>query len=170
MFFAFAGILGPHPGIAQDVAEPRVTLESAWVVGAAEGGERLVEGARPEGAVQRLYTARFRYEGTRPAPRLRIVLGIPDGMNYLADSALGPGAEISYSVDGGRSFGAPAELSLPPAADDPEGEPRAVTSPDYTHIRWELAGPHLPGLAGLVSFRAVPGDGGRDESAAAETP
>ncbi|HUG99579.1 MAG TPA: hypothetical protein VMQ83_10440 [Gammaproteobacteria bacterium] len=170
VFFAFAGILGAHSGIAQDVAEPRVSLEPAWVVGAADGGERLVEGARPEGAVQRLYTARFRYEGTRPAPRLRIVLGIPDGMNYVANSALGPGAEIRFSVDGGRSFGAPAELSLSPAADDPEGEPRAARIADYSHIRWELAGPHLPGVAGLVSFRAVPGDGGRDDSAAPETP
>ena len=170
MFLAVAGILGPHAGIAQDVAEPRVTLESAWVVGAADGGERLVAGARPEGAVQRLYTARFRYEGTRPAPGLRIVLRVPEGMIYVANSALGPGAEISYSVDGGQSFGAPAELSLPPVADDPEGEPRAATSADYSHIRWELPGPHLPGVAGLVSFRAVPGDGGRDDSAAPETP
>ena len=170
MFLAFAGVLGAQPGMAQDVAEPLVTLEWAWVAGAADGGERLVEGARPEGAVERLYTARFRYEGTRPAPRLQVVLGIPDGMHYVADSALGPGAEISYSVDGGRSFGAPGTLSLPPAADDPDGEPRAVTSADYTHIRWELAGPHLPGTAGLVSFRAVPGDGGRDDSGLPETP
>lgn len=170
MLLAFAGILGPHPASAQDVAEPRVTLESAWVAGAADGGERLVEGARPEGAVERLYTARFRYEGTRPAPRLRIVLGIPDGMQYVANSALGPGAEVSYSVDGGRSFGPPAELSLPSAADDPAGEPRAATTADYTHIRWELPGPHFPGLAGLVSFRAVPGDGERDDSDPPETP
>lgn len=159
VFFALAGVFGPIPGLTQDVAEPVPTLESAWVVGTEAGGERLVSGRRPAGAEQRLYTARFRYEGTRPAPRLRIVLEIPAGMQYIAGSALGPGAEVSYSVDGGQNFSAPGELALPTNPDDPESPRRPATAADYTHIRWELPGPHPPGLAGLVSYRASPVEG-----------
>jgi hypothetical protein len=141
---------------ALDVVEPTVTVESAWLAATTEGGEHLVAGPRPEGASEQLVTARFRYEGTRPAPRLRIVLAIPDGMHYVADSALGPGAEISYSVDGGQSFGPAAALSLPVDADDPDTAMRTAKTTDYSHIRWELPGTHPPGLAGLVSFRARP--------------
>lgn len=156
VWLAATTLLAPAPAGAQDVVEPSVTVESAWLVATEEGGERLVAGPRPKGASEQLVTGRFRYEGTEPAGRLRIVLAIPDGMHYVADSALGPGAEVSYSVDGGRSFGPPAALWLPVDPEDPDTAMRTAKTTDYSHIRWELPGTHPPGLAGLVSFRARP--------------
>jgi hypothetical protein len=136
-------------------AEPRVTLESAWLVAADDGpGMRLVS-VPPDGGAdkgEQLVTGRFRFEGSTPAHGLRIVIQVPQGRHYVAGSATGPRAEIRYSVDGATFAGA-AELSMPAAAKDGAGERRAALPEEYTHIRWELPGVFLPGTAGLVSFR-----------------
>lgn len=139
-----ASVLLPSHADAQEAAEPRVTVESAWVVtGGEDARERLAMEPGPEIMAERLYTLRFRYEGLEPAAGLRIVHEIPAGARYVAGSALGPGAEVHYSEDGGRSFAAAEELSGPA---------------NYTHIRWILPGAHPPGTAGLVSYRARPQD------------
>lgn len=123
---------------AEPPAEPRIAVESAWVVAREDGGERLVTELPPDGAIEQLVTLRFRHDGTEPAAGLRIVHAVPAGTRFVPGSATGPGAALSYSADGGRTFVAPGELS------DPE---------EATHIRWDFAGEYPPGLAGLVSFR-----------------
>jgi hypothetical protein len=155
VFFIAMGMFYPVHGRAQDPAGPRVVLDSAWVVPAESGvGERLVFGPLPEGPAQRLHTLRFRHEGEAPLAVLQLVHELPAGEEYVPHSATGPRAEISYSVDGGRSFGGPGELRRPADPDDSEqATERAATPADYSHIRWEIPGPHPPGLAGLVSFR-----------------
>jgi hypothetical protein len=147
--------LAPAPAYGEDPARPKVAIEAAWLIAAHdEGGQMLVPGPPPDGALERLYTARFRHEGENPADGLQIILAIPDGEHYIAGSATGPGAEIAYSVDGGQTFDAPAALVLP--VDDADGGARARRAGpvDYSHIRWMLPGTHPPGRAGLVSFRA----------------
>jgi hypothetical protein len=144
-----------------------VSVESAWLLVALDAGaETLATGVRPEGAVERLYTVRFRYEGETAADGLQITLAIPEDVHYVAGSATGPGAEIAYSVDGGRSFGAPGALALPVGEAGAGAETRRAAPPDYSHIRWTLPGAHPPGRTGLVSFRARPVEPGIDE----ETP
>ena len=164
-------------------AEPAVAVEWAWIVPAEEasGGERLVDPPPSEpspsdaplagspaassppassppgsGFAERLYTGRFRFGGEVPARALRIVLPVPAGMHYLPGSATGPGVEIAYSVDGGRSFAAPEALRVMSAAPGALLRTRRARAADYTHIQWLLAGEFVPGLAGLVSFRARP--------------
>lgn len=130
-------------------AVPQVALETAWIVyDEVAGIERLVSAGHrsapgttmPAGAQAQLHTARFRYEASEPAAALRIDLVVPQGGRYLAGSATGPGAVISVSADGGQTFFPTAELR-----------------PDDTVsvLRFELAGPVVPGTAGLVSFRTV---------------
>jgi hypothetical protein len=129
---------------AVSFAAAQFLLESAWLVPGEDGGApRLAAGPGPAGALERLYTARFRHPGVVKARGLQVTVEIPAGMLYVAGSAIGPGAEISYSVDDGESFVPRAEL-------------RDAT--DATHIRWRLEGEFLPGTAGLVSFRARPAD------------
>jgi hypothetical protein len=155
VFSIAMGMLYPTHGGAQALAEPHVVLESAWVLPAEGGaGERLVIGPRPEGPAEHLYTLRFRHEGDGPLAILQLVHPLPAGEEYVPHSARGPRAEISYSVDGGRSFGRPGALRRPADPDDSgQATDRAATPADYSHIRWEIPGPHPPGLAGLVSFR-----------------
>ena len=99
---------------------------------------------------ERLYTVRFRYRGTGPAQGLVLVVPLPVDTWYVPDSATGPGAVISFSVDRGASFDLPEAL----VARNEAGDERPATPADYTHIRWELAGEFPPGLSGIVSFRA----------------
>lgn len=158
-------------------AEAQFLLESAWLVPGEDGTPRLEAGPQPAGAIERLYTARFRHPGVARASGLQITVAIPAGLHYVADSAVGPGAEISYSVDGGQSFASSAELRVAVDPDesansadpaDPEAATRSATAEDYTHIRWRLQGEFLPGTAGLVSFRARPADAGANIEADVE--
>ena len=71
-------------------------------------------------------------------------------MRYVADSAVGPGAEVSYSVDGGRSFDRAENLKVP----GKDGEPRPAVAADYTHIRWRLKNSLKANSVAFVRFRA----------------
>ena len=81
-----------------------------------------------------VYTVQVRNAGNAVVPRPQFVAPIPDHTSYVADTAVGPGADISYSVDGGRSFERPENLRV----HGPGGALRAATATDYTHIRWTL--------------------------------
>ncbi len=72
-------------------------------------------------------------------------------MRYVADSAVGPGAEVSYSVDGGRSFDLPENLKV---RDRKDGELRPALAADYTHIRWRLKNSLKANSVAFVRFRA----------------
>jgi len=67
-------------------------------------------------------------------------------------SASGPGSEVLFSVDNGRSFGRPDELTLAAL----NGGVRGAEPADYTHVRWVLRAPLDAGATGIARFRAVP--------------
>jgi hypothetical protein len=145
----------PVPEAAPEPATPRVEVETDWLAPDEAGdGYRLVRGPQPSGATEQLVSLRFRHLGETPAPGLRIVAALPAGTRYVAGSATGPGALVSYSVDGGASFAAPEALVVP--SENGDAPPRPATPEDYTHIRWDLPGHHAPGTGGLVSFRVRP--------------
>jgi uncharacterized repeat protein (TIGR01451 family) len=76
---------------------------------------------------------------------------VPEHMRYVADSAVGPGAEVSYSIDGGKSFDQAANLRV----QGTDGQPRAAVATDYTHIRWALKNPLKVNSMAFLRFRAV---------------
>src|ERR1700728_890972 len=78
------------------------------------------------------YTLEIRNTASRPLPPPTVDFAIPEHMRYIANSAVGAGAEVSYSVDGGRTFDRPDNLWVAAAG----AEPRPATAADYTHIRW----------------------------------
>src|SRR5262245_7297642 len=57
---------------------------------------------------------------------------VPEHMNYVANSAIGPGTEVTFSVDGGFNYGKPESLTM----SNPDGTKRPASAGDYTHIRW----------------------------------
>jgi uncharacterized repeat protein (TIGR01451 family) len=75
---------------------------------------------------------------------------VPEHMSYVADSALGAGATISYSLDGKR-YAAPEALEVREAAD----KVRAARADEYTHIRWSFQNAIAPGQVAIARFRAV---------------
>lgn len=96
-----------------------------------------------------IYTNSFTNLGTQPADKLVISNPVPAGTEYLGGSATETGADLLFSVDGGKSFGKPAELTVP----DGRGGKRPAEPKDYTTLRWTMRTPLQPGATGVVEFR-----------------
>jgi uncharacterized repeat protein (TIGR01451 family) len=107
--------------------------------------DRVVPGDRV------IYTLEARNTGASALESPIIIHAVPDHMRYIADTAVGPGAEVSYSVDGGRSFAHAEELKVLGA----DGRPRPAVAADYTHIRWQLKNSLNANSVAFVRFRAL---------------
>lgn len=98
-----------------------------------------------------IYTVEIRNTAATALPGPCVDYPVPEHMRYLDDSAVGPGAEVSYSVDGGRSFDRAENLRVP----GPGGALRAATGADYTHIRWQLKNMLKGNSVAFARFRAI---------------
>jgi uncharacterized repeat protein (TIGR01451 family) len=96
------------------------------------------------------YTLRITNQSTVPLRNVAVVQPVPVNTTYLADSASGPGAAVSFSVDGGKTFGPAGSLMI-----EVEGSTRRAQASQYTHIRWQLRNPLAPGATALARFRAT---------------
>ena len=76
---------------------------------------------------------------------------VPEHMNYVANSAIGPGTEVAFSIDGGFKFGKPDSLKVA----NPDGSERKAEPAAYTNIRWVMRNPLKPGDVAFARFRAV---------------
>lgn len=75
---------------------------------------------------------------------------VPEHMRYVADSAMGTGTSIAYSLDG-KQFA--DESALVVRADD--GSSRPARADEYRAIRWTFTAPFAPGSTAFVRYRAV---------------
>jgi uncharacterized repeat protein (TIGR01451 family) len=100
---------------------------------------------------QVLYTLEIRNSGPIAIVSPTVVDPIPLHVVYVADSATGPGAEVSFSVDGGQSFDRPENLRVMGA----DGRPHLAKPSDYTHIRWKLKKTLKSKSTAFARFRAV---------------
>lgn len=96
------------------------------------------------------YTLRITNQSTVPLRNVAVVQPVPANTTYLADSASGPGATVSFSVDGGKTFG-PVDALMVAV----EGSTQRAQASQYTHIRWQLRNPLAPGATALARFRAT---------------
>jgi uncharacterized repeat protein (TIGR01451 family) len=97
-----------------------------------------------------IYTLEVRNTTAATVPPPTVTYPVPEHMIYTADSAVGPITQVTYSVDGGLTFGAPETLKIA----QPGGEPREATAADYTHIRWQLKNALKGNSVAFVRFRA----------------
>jgi uncharacterized repeat protein (TIGR01451 family) len=97
-----------------------------------------------------LYTLEVRNTAQNSVPKPTVTYPVPEHMIYAPDSAVGPGSEVTYSVDAGRSFDTPENLKI----QEPGGLVRPATSVDYTHIRWQLKNALKGNSVAFVRFRA----------------
>ena len=114
-------------------------------------GDGLVPADRVVPGDEVFYTLEIRNRGSRPLPAPSVDFAIPEHMRYVADSAVGAGADVSYSVDGGHTFDRPENLSVVAAGRNP----RPATAADYTHIRWRLKHALKAKAMALARFRAI---------------
>ena len=85
----------------------------------------------------------------QPADNAVINNAVPAHMTYVANSATGPGSDISYSLDG-RTFAADGQLTV-----EENGAPRKARADEYKHIRWVFRDALQPGASAFARFRAV---------------
>ena len=97
-----------------------------------------------------IYTVEVHNAGRNSVDSPTVTQPVPAHMVYLADSAVGPGADVAYSVDGGLSFDAADNLKIAGA----NGAVRVATAADYTHIRWQLKSLLKADSTAFVRFRA----------------
>lgn len=97
-----------------------------------------------------IYTLEVRNTAATTVRAPTVTYPVPEHMSYVAESAVGPATEISYSLDGGRSFDAAENLKV----QDADGQLRPATAADYTHIRWQLKNSLKANSVAFVRFRA----------------
>ena len=97
------------------------------------------------------YTVRIHNPTPAPVRDVVTLQRIPANTSYVLGTAAGPAAEISFSIDGGKSFAAESQLRIT----EPNGVERRPVSSEYTHIRWRLRNALAPGATALARFQAV---------------
>jgi uncharacterized repeat protein (TIGR01451 family) len=137
----------PTPVETTLVAEVRETLDT--------NDGRRIQRYIPAAVVNQgqvvFYTVQVRNPTSVPVRDAVIVQRIPANTTYVLDSAAGPSADITFSVDGGETFWPQKELVVA----KPSTEARRATAQDYTHIRWQLRNALAPGAVALARFQAV---------------
>ncbi len=143
------------PALAQPVLKIEITAETER--------EELVDGRKVIRTVPAedvssgqvvIYTLKVVNSGDQPATGVKVTDPVPDGTAFIAGSVFGDRAEVSYSIDGGRSYKQPSLLTYQADRGDGTLESRVATPEQYTHIRWVLE--TVPaGSSRSVGFRAL---------------
>jgi len=130
----------------RSIAEVESTLvEAGHKVVKLIPADRVVPGDRV------IYTLEVRNTGATALDAPSVSHPVPEHMRYVADSALGPGAEVAFSVDSGKTFDRPENLKVQGS----DGRLRPAVAADYTDIRWQLKNSLRTNSVAFVRFRAV---------------
>jgi len=138
-------------GARRGCIELKTVAETEVVEVDAQGqrSTRLVPAGKVVPGTQVIWTVTAANVCDKPAEKVSIDNPIPAQMSYVADSAVGAGADLLFSTDG-RQFGDAASLVVR----DEAGNTRPARSSDFTHIRWALRNPIGPGQVAMARFRA----------------
>lgn len=97
-----------------------------------------------------IYTITAKNAGDAPADEVVVTNPVPAQTRYVEGSAAGANTDVTFSVDGGNTWGRAESLTVA----DANGEPRAATADDYTHVRWTLKSSLAPAQQQPVWYRA----------------
>jgi uncharacterized repeat protein (TIGR01451 family) len=99
-----------------------------------------------------IYTINYKNTGKEPATDAVIIDPVPEGTSYVTDSATGENADITYSIDGGKSYRKPTVLYYEVEATKGKKEKKVASPEMYTHIRWTVSS-IPPGGGGKAGFK-----------------
>lgn len=102
-----------------------------------QGAGRFVPATRLAAGDEVHYTLRVTNPGKEPVTDVQVTKRMPQGLQFIPGSAVGPASVVEFSVDGGTTFTA-----------RPKGG-------EFTHVRWSLRRPLPPGATALLRFRAT---------------
>jgi uncharacterized repeat protein (TIGR01451 family) len=132
---------------AEVIARPAAALAGEKPEQKLQAAERVVPGD------VLIYTVQVHNVGQYSVESAVVIQPLPKHTMYVADSAVGPGVDVDYSIDGGHSFDKAENLKLPNAS-NAAARARRATAADYTHIRWRLHNRLKPDAIAFVRFRA----------------
>lgn len=100
------------------------------------------------------YTLTCSNSGDKPATAVKVNDPIPKEVVFMVGSVFGDGSEVTFSIDGGKSYKKPTLLSYKIKRADGSMEERLASPDEYTHIQWQVDA--IPAKSSVqVGFRAT---------------
>lgn len=97
------------------------------------------------------YTLTYTNEGDQVAKNIEVKNKIPKDTTYMLDSAWGKGADIQFSIDGGKTYKKPSLLFYEVKDEKGNTAKKTVTPEKYTDILWVIS-EVAPGKSGEIGF------------------
>jgi len=131
------------------VLKSTAEIEKEVVNDKGEKSRSLVPAGRVIPGTEVVWTVTANNVCKQPSDKVTINNPVPDHMTLVPNLATGPGADITYSMDG-KSFAPAGQLTVLE-----NGVSRPARGDEYKHIRWEFKNPLAPGASAFARFRAV---------------
>ncbi len=145
--FELAGVRADTRAASSSSRSPRSNRSSLTPTG--EKSTKLVPASKVVPGVEVIWTVTANNICKQPSDKVTINNAVPEHMTYVANSAMGPGSDITYSVDG-KTFGTADQLTV-----KEDGGQRQARADEYRHIRWIFKNSLQPGAQAFARFRAV---------------
>ena len=139
LMVVLALLLLPLVAVAKPLVSVSITAEKeVKVVTAGKTVTKKVVASKinPDDVI--FYNLNYINSGNEAATSVVLDDPIPLGTVYLPGSAFGDGAEITFSIDGGKSFKKPSLLTYEVKLANGKAEKRTASPEEYTHIRWVI--------------------------------
>ena len=153
LIIGVVSLLLPLTALAKPLVSVSITAEKE--VATTDKGKtvkKMVPADRIEAGDIIFYKINYVNSGDEPATDAVLNDPIPQGTSYLPGTAYGEGAEITFSIDSGKSFKKPSLLTYEIKHKDGTVEKKAASSEEYTNIRWLIS--RIPaGSRGTVGFQ-----------------
>ena len=133
-----AVLLFPAAALAKPQVKIGITAQKEVVV--TENGKTVTKKVPANEAAPGetiIYTLKVANTGDEMATNVVVNDPIPEGTSYVPGTATNPG-EVTFSIDGGKTFNKPDLLTYEVTNPDGTKEKRTASPDQYTHIRWQL--------------------------------
>jgi uncharacterized repeat protein (TIGR01451 family) len=151
--FAMAIVSVSSLAFAQDKAcvtlKTEAQMEQDYVDAQGKPAKRLVAPGKVVPGNEVIWTITATNTCAKPADKVVIENAVPEHMTYVADSAMGPGTTITYSLNG-REFTKQSEL----AVRDADGTSRPARAEEIKAVRWVIGTAIAPNSMAFARYRA----------------
>lgn len=124
--------------------------EQEYTTETGQKAKRLVPATKVVPGDEVIWTITAKNVCDKSADNIVIANPVPEQMSYVANSAIGVGSDITYSLDG-KEFAAPAAIVV----HDANGIRRTASPDEYRAVRWTYKGAFAPGATSFVRYRAT---------------
>ena len=124
--------------------------EQQYTNDAGQKSTRLVPASKVVPGDEVVWTITAKNVCDKAADNIVIANPLPAEMSYIANSAMGVGADITYSLDG-KEFNTPASIVI----HDANGVRRTAAADEYRAVRWAYKNAIAPGASTFVRYRAL---------------